>query len=69
MIRIRKSLHENKLSSKILLQVHDELVLECPKSEVDQVGKLVRQEMEGAASLSIPLHADMSVADNWRDMK
>jgi DNA polymerase-1 len=69
MIRIRKSLQENKLSSRILLQVHDELVLECPKREVDQVQKLIQREMAEAASFSIPLRADVSVADNWRDMK
>jgi DNA polymerase-1 len=69
MIRIRKSLQENHLSSKLLLQVHDELVLECPMAEVETVRQSLRREMEGAAELSIPLRVDMSVADNWKDMK
>ncbi|MBM3789107.1 MAG: DNA polymerase I, partial [Acidobacteria bacterium] len=69
MIRIQKSLRKNGLSSKILLQVHDELVLEAPEREVEQVQQIVRREMEGAAELAVPLRVDMGVADNWMDMK
>ncbi len=69
MIRIRKSLRENRLSAKMLLQVHDELVLESPEREVEPVKELVRREMEGAAALSVRLRVDVSVADNWMDMK
>ena len=59
----------NSLCSKILLQVHDELVLESPESEVDKVREIVRKDMEGAADLLVPLKVDLSVADNWKDMK
>jgi DNA polymerase I len=69
MIRIHKSLQERRLSAKILLQVHDELVLEVPEAEAEDVGALVKQEMEGAAALVVPLSVDLNVADNWMDMK
>ncbi|HYK88932.1 MAG TPA: DNA polymerase I [Acidobacteriota bacterium] len=69
MIRLHKSLQNRQLSAKILLQVHDELVLEVPKAEVDQMRLLVREEMEHAATLLVPLKVDLNVADNWMDMK
>jgi DNA polymerase-1 len=69
MIRIHKALQQKRLSSKILLQVHDELVLEVPKTEVEEVRILVKEEMEGAAVLLVPLRVDLNVADNWMDMK
>jgi DNA polymerase I len=69
MIRIHKALQEKKLSAKILLQVHDELVLEAPVAEVEEVRTLVQREMEGAARLMVPLRVDLNVADNWMDMK
>jgi DNA polymerase-1 len=49
--------------------VHDELVLEVPKAEVEDTSALVKREMEGAASLSVPLKVDLNVADNWMDAK
>ena len=69
MIRIWKSLQEKNLSTKMLLQVHDELVLESPEREVDQVQHLVRQEMEAAVSLKVPLRVEMSLGNSWQEMK
>jgi DNA polymerase I len=69
MIRIHRALRERHLSAKILLQVHDELVLEAPEKERDSVFALVRQEMEGAARLMVPLKVDLNVAGNWMEMK
>jgi DNA polymerase I len=69
MIRIHRVLQEKRLSAKILLQVHDELVIEVPEAEAEQIRTLVREEMEGAASLSVPLQVDLNVAGNWMDMK
>ncbi len=69
MIRIHHALHERHLSAKILLQVHDELVIEVPKAEAEVTRTLVQEEMEGAASLLVPLNVDLNVADNWMDMK
>ncbi len=69
MIRIHRGLQDRRLSGKILLQVHDELVLEAPKAEVEETQELVRREMEGAAKLRVPLRVDLNVADNWKDIK
>jgi DNA polymerase I len=69
MIRIHKDLQQSQRQAKILLQVHDELVLEVPEGELDEVRHLVRTEMEHAAEFSVPLKVDLNVADNWKDMK
>jgi DNA polymerase I len=69
MIRIYHALQQRRLSAKILLQVHDELVLEVPKAEMAIAQALVQEEMEGAATLLVPLKVDLNVADNWMDMK
>jgi DNA polymerase-1 len=69
MIRIHRALGERQSSAKILLQVHDELVLEVAEKEADSVSSLVRQEMEGAAKLLVPLEVGLNVAGNWMDMK
>ena len=57
------------MQSRMLLQVHDELVFECPPDEVDAMTALARREMEGAASLSVPLEVGVGTGDNWRDAK
>jgi DNA polymerase-1 len=69
MIRIRKALNDNGLSAKILLQVHDELVFEAPEAEMDKTSTLVREQMENAAKLLVPLKVDLNTAANWMDMK
>jgi len=69
MIRIWKALQNKGLSTKILLQVHDELVLESPKREVEQVQEIVRYEMENAISLKVPLRVEMGLGDSWQEMK
>jgi DNA polymerase-1 len=69
MIRVHRSLQENDSSAKILLQVHDELVLEVPGPELQGVSDLVRREMQNAATLQVPLLVDLSAADNWKDAK
>ena len=53
----------------MLLQVHDELVFECPPEEVEAVSTLVKREMEGVCELKVPLVVDVGVGDNWRDAK
>jgi DNA polymerase-1 len=53
----------------MLLQVHDELVLEAPPNEVERVSAIVRQSMEQAAELSVPLVVDLGVGDNWLEAK
>ena len=69
MIRIDDALKTRQLQSKMLLQVHDELVFEVIPSELDQVKELVKHEMEHAAELSVPLVVDLGVGKNWLETK
>ncbi|MGD0483468.1 MAG: DNA polymerase I [Gemmatimonadales bacterium] len=55
--------------ARILLQVHDELVVEAPATEAEETAALVRREMEGAAALAVPLVVDVGIGDNWLDAK
>jgi DNA polymerase I len=65
MISIHTRLAEQNLKSKMILQVHDELVFEIPDHEIDFMKKLVREEMEGVLKLSVPIRVDMGVGKNW----
>ena len=65
MIRIHEKLEAEKLRTKMLLQVHDELVFDVLKSELDQVQKLVKSEMENAYKLKVPLVVDLGTGNNW----
>jgi DNA polymerase-1 len=69
MIRIDDGLRTRKLQSKMLLQVHDELVFEVFPAELEQVSELVKYEMEHAAQLSVPLVVDLGVGKNWLETK
>jgi len=69
MINVYKKLKEENLKSKIVLQVHDEMMLEVPLEEAKKVKQIVKTEMESAAKLNVPLVADISEADNWYDCK
>ena len=69
MVRVAAALREQRLESAMLLQVHDELVFEVPEREVDSVTRLVRDEMQGAATLSVPLIVDVGVGPNWLETK
>ena len=65
MIAIQKRLSNEKWHSKMLLQVHDELVFDVPISELDEIKKIVKSEMENAFTLDIPLVVDIGVGNNW----
>jgi DNA polymerase-1 len=52
----------------MLLQVHDELVFEVPRDELDTVAQIVRERMEGAMQLIVPIKVEMKVGENWYDM-
>jgi DNA polymerase-1 len=65
MIRIHRALPEKRLSARILLQVHDELVLEAPDPEVERASRLVRETMEGVYPLEVPLRVDLKVGSSW----
>ena len=68
MILVDQALRESGLRSRILLQVHDELLLEAPAEEVDDVVTLLRDRMGAAEALRVPLDVDVKVGDNWGDM-
>ena len=65
MIRIQEILHKNNYSTKMILQVHDELVFDVFNKELDEVKQMVIREMENAYSLSVPLLVDFGTGDNW----
>ena len=69
MIRLHSTLRERGLRSRMLLQVHDELVLESPDDEVDTVVPLVREVMGNAFELAVPLKVDVEVGKNWLEME
>jgi DNA polymerase I len=69
MIRIDAALRDRGLKSRMTLQVHDELVFEVPESEVDTMQSLVREHMEKAHTLAVPLLVEMGVGPNWRDLE
>jgi DNA polymerase-1 len=69
MIRIDEILRREKLETKMLLQVHDELLFESPLGEADRVSKMVKREMETVHKLNVPLIVDVGIGENWRDAK
>ncbi len=69
MIRIDAALRDRGLKSRMTLQVHDELVFEVPENEVDTMQSLVREHMEKAHALVVPLLVEMGVGPNWRDLE
>ncbi|HEY6804080.1 MAG TPA: DNA polymerase I [Pyrinomonadaceae bacterium] len=69
MLHVEEQLKRRNLKSRMLMQVHDELLLESPEAEVDEVSKLLKHEMETAVILDVPLVADVGVGDNWMDAK
>jgi DNA polymerase I len=68
MIRIDAALQERGLKSRMTLQVHDELVFEVPEEEIEIMQALVREHMEKAQALAVPLLVEMGVGPNWRDL-
>ena len=65
MIKVYNALKENNCKAKIILQVHDELVIDCPKEEISLVKKLLVENMQKAVQLNVPLIADAKEGDNW----
>ncbi|MEX2571298.1 MAG: DNA polymerase I [Gemmatimonadota bacterium] len=69
MIRIQAALDEAGAAAKMLLQVHDELLFETPRDQSDATLDLVREKMEGAADLRVPLRVESGIGDNWLECK
>ena len=69
MIRVTERLKRENLAAQLVLQVHDELIVEAPHEEAEYVAKLLTEEMSGAYALSVPLEAESSIGENWYDAK
>jgi len=69
MISLDLKLAERKLRTRMVLQVHDELLFEVPANEKDEAATMIRAEMEGVVKLKVPLVADLAFGPNWRDLK
>ncbi len=69
MINVSRKLKERKLTAKLILQVHDELIVEAPEGEALEVAALLKAEMEGAATLKVPLVAEANIGKTWYDAK
>ena len=65
MINMHKAIKTQKSEAKLILQVHDELILDTPKDEIDKIVSLVTESMMGAANLDVPLEIDIGIGDNW----
>ena len=65
MVNIYNEFVKNKLESRMLLQVHDELVFEVKKTELEKVKKIVIDKMKNAMKLSVPIEVEVGVGDNW----
>ena len=69
MVRVQQRLEKENRRARLILQVHDELIVEAPQEEADEIARLLKEEMEGAVSLSVPMVADAHVGKTWYDAK
>ena len=69
MIHVRDRLRREGLEARLVLQVHDELIVECPDAEVERVKALLTQEMEGVMDLPVPMRADSAAGQSWAEAK
>ena len=69
MVRVDERLKNEGLQARLVLQVHDELIVEAPQSESERVAALLQEEMENAVSLDVPLTADAAIGRTWYDAK
>ena len=69
MIRVEKALNDNFPEAELLLQVHDELIVECPEAIAEQVAKLISEEMQSVAKLQVPLTAEAKIGKSWYEAK
>jgi DNA polymerase-1 len=68
MVKIFREMKQVGLQSKMILQIHDELVFEVPEEEVEAMKALVQQQMEGVITLSVPIKVDLRVGLNWAEI-
>ena len=68
MIRLDQAIQSDGLRACLLIQVHDELLVECPDDEVPRVREILRESMEGVVELSVPLAVALKTGKSWEDM-
>ena len=69
MLGVNRRLKEQRMKSRLVLQVHDELLIEAYQPEIEEVKKILKEEMEQAADLKVPLEIDMHTGANWYEAK
>jgi DNA polymerase-1 len=69
MVKLHRRMKRENMQSKMLLQVHDELVFETPADVAEQEGAIIREEMSNAMQLSVPLKVEVGWGKNWQDAK
>jgi len=69
MVRVHRELREGGFGARLILTVHDELIVESPEGEVAAVKSLLKRAMEGVMALSVPLRADVNDGESWYDCK
>ena len=69
MVAVRERLHRELPEARLVLQVHDELIVECPEPEAERAAALLKEEMENVVILSVPLTADAHWGKNWLEAK
>lgn len=69
MLKVDQAIKREKLRARMIMQIHDELLLEAPDEEAKQVAKIVKREMESAVVLDVPLEVEVGIGDNWMDAK
>ncbi len=69
MLHVDEAFRREGLDAKMLMQVHDELLVECPKNQAEKVARTLKREMESAVELDVPLIAETGIGDNWMDAK
>ena len=69
MINVFNALKKEGLKTRMIMQVHDELLFETPESEIKRASAIIKREMESAATLDVPLIAEIGVGDNWMNAK
>ena len=69
MVRVYNRLKKENMKSRLILQVHDELIIEAPEAEAEKAAEILRSEMENAAKLNVPLKVDLNIGKSWYDAK
>ncbi|MDQ3755110.1 MAG: DNA polymerase, partial [Acidobacteriota bacterium] len=69
MLKVDEALRREGLQARMVMQVHDELLIEAPKKEAERAAEILKREMETAVALDVPLEAEAGIGENWMDVK